>query len=86
MLNAPKGERRPLERLADLLHNFFRHADFTSSDVTVTLYLAAMLQRLERRDRVQRLLSAGSDSHATARDNSHSGTRLGLETNKCSMY
>jgi hypothetical protein len=53
---APSGERRPLERLANLFHNIFCHADFTSSDVAVTLYLAAMLQRIERRQKIASLL------------------------------
>lgn len=59
MLTAPQGERRlPLERIADLFYKVFRHADFTSSDVAVTLYLAAALQRLNRRRRVAQLLRA----------------------------
>lgn len=57
MMTPPQGERRlPLERIADLFYKVFRHADFTSSDVAVTLYLAAALQRLNRRCRVARLL------------------------------
>lgn len=60
MQHAPRGERRPLERLADLFHNVFCHADFTSSDVAATLYLAAMLQRLDRRSRISSLLHSGA--------------------------
>eukprot|EP00892_Ulva_mutabilis_P011439 jgi/Ulvmu1/8668/UM047_0006.1 len=64
MLTAPQGERRPLERIADLFHKIFRHADFTSSDVAVTLYLAAALQRLNRRRRVATLLQRPRDGEA----------------------
>jgi hypothetical protein len=60
---APRGKRRPVERLADLFHNIFRHADFTSSDVAVTLYLAAMLQRLDRRERIRELLDPASGAY-----------------------
>lgn len=60
-MTAPQGERRPLERIADLFHKIFRHADFTSSDVAVTLYLAAALQRLNRRRRVAALLDSAQN-------------------------
>lgn len=63
MQHAPRGERRPLERLADLFHNIFCHADFTSSDVAATLYLSAMMQRLDRRERISALLHSSSGAH-----------------------
>ena len=57
-MSAQEGEQKPLERLSVLFHQFFRHADFTSSDVAVTLYLANVLKRIQRRSAIHALLSS----------------------------
>jgi hypothetical protein len=53
---------RPLERLSLLFHKFFQHADFTTSDFAVTVYLATILQRLERRTTILETLSSTTNS------------------------
>lgn len=58
LTEARRGEVRPLDRLSRLFHRFFRHADFTSSDLAVTLYLASVTQRLRRRRTISDLLAA----------------------------
>lgn len=60
LTTAPEGEQRPLERLSLLFHTFFRHADFTSSDVAVTIYLANVLKRIERKQTIAALVSAAA--------------------------
>lgn len=60
LMSAQEGEQPPLERLSALFHNFFRHTDFTSSDVAVTVYLANVLKRIERRNTVKSLMSAAA--------------------------
>lgn len=56
LTTAPEGEARPLERLSQLFSDFFRHADLTTSDVAVTVYLANVLQRLRRRKAIEACL------------------------------
>jgi hypothetical protein len=53
----PTQTERPLERLSLLFHKLLKHADFTTSDFAVTVYLATILQRLERHDTILQSLS-----------------------------
>jgi hypothetical protein len=74
LTSAPEGEQQPLERLSALFHQFFRHADFTSSDVAVTIYLANVLKRLERRKAIIALMST-----ADANANGSSGSSATMQ-------
>ena len=74
LTSAPEGEQRPLERLSALFHQFFRHADFTSSDVAVTIYLANVLKRIERKQTITALMSAAVPPSEGGCARQHSGT------------